>query len=119
MYDDIIESRMTNGDVNNKLREMYNDGIKADGDGGLADLLREQPRTAYDYICRYTFWAQCMAGRYTSETQYQIMHQLVRAYAMHAALVGDIAAKVPTAVLGEIQQSVMAALQAHPMPEVV
>lgn len=114
MYDDIIEGRLTNGEVRDKLREMYEEGDK-----DAAALLREQPETAYDYICRYTYWAQAMAGRYDSPTQYAIMQQLVRAYAVHAALIGDLVTKVPTAKLEDIQRSLMAALRAHPMPEAV
>lgn len=59
--------------------------LYAQQDADTQQLLAEQPVSASDYINRFVFWTRASQSLSIDE-QYNIVHQLIRAYAVHATL---------------------------------
>lgn len=79
-FDKTPEGHYTDYRSRDVLRELY-DGTTDD----VRQLLSNQPISAADYVNRFVFWVQAIKGR-DPEEQYNIVHQLIRAYATHATM---------------------------------
>ena len=88
-FENTLEGRMTSGNAHRNLELLY--GKMPETQKAVLDRL---PECSFDYITRYTFWAQNMQ-KLTPKAQYEVMHQLVRAYALFAVGVQQLR-DVPT-----------------------
>lgn len=105
-FSETIEGRLTNGETKKKLEMIYK--LQPEE---IKKLLADAPKQAADYVSRYTFWAQSMAGM-PAEVQYNIAHQLIRAYSVYMLCLADVKAAMPNAPVSDAVNKAMAATAA-------